>query len=113
MMPGVSTDKALEHSEHLRNAVAKHPFPQREKQPLGFVSVSGGIACFPDHGRSIQDVVRLADTALYRAKESGRNNIMGYSPGFCVDEEYQPHIPVLTSEDDSVGDAQEPRSLVG
>jgi diguanylate cyclase (GGDEF)-like protein len=79
MMPNVSTDDALEYAEYLRIAVANHPFPHRETQPFGFLSISGGIACFPNHGRSIQEVVRLADIALYKAKESGRNRIVAHS----------------------------------
>jgi diguanylate cyclase (GGDEF)-like protein len=79
MMPNVSTDDALAYAEYLRNAVANHPFPHREEQPLGFLSISGGIASFPNHGRSVQEVVRLADTALYKAKQSGRNRIVAHS----------------------------------
>jgi diguanylate cyclase (GGDEF)-like protein len=79
MMPNVSTEDAVRYAEYLRNAIANHPFPHREKQPFGFLSISGGVACFPNHGRSIQEVVRLADTALYKAKESGRNRIVAHS----------------------------------
>lgn len=79
ILPDVSTDDAVRYAEYLRNAVANHPFPHRETQPFGFLSISGGIACFPNHGRSIQEVVRLADTALYKAKQSGRNRIVAHS----------------------------------
>ncbi len=79
MLPSVSTEDAFQYAEYLRNAIANHPFPHRQKQPFGFLSISGGIACFPNHGRSIQEVVRLADTALYKAKESGRNRIVAHS----------------------------------
>jgi|GEM_PF-962230 len=78
MLPNVSTEDAFQYAEYLRNAVANHPFPHREKQPFGFLSISGGIASFPNHGRSIQEVVRLADAALYKAKESGRNRIVSH-----------------------------------
>jgi diguanylate cyclase (GGDEF)-like protein len=36
-------------------------------------SASIGIACFPDHARQENDLLRLADEALYRAKNGGRN----------------------------------------
>jgi diguanylate cyclase (GGDEF)-like protein len=87
MMPTVPIDDAFQYAEYLRNAVANHPFPHGEKQPLGFLSVSGGIACFPDHGRSIQEVVRLADTALYKAKESGRNRIVVHNSCLFLGDE--------------------------
>jgi diguanylate cyclase (GGDEF)-like protein len=89
MMPGVSTDDALGYAEYLRNAVASHPFPHRTKQPFGCISISGGIAGFPDHGRSIQEVIRLADSALYKAKESGRNRIVVHNSCLSVAEEEQ------------------------
>ena len=87
MLPNVSTDDAFQYAEYLRKTVANHPFPHRETQPFGFLSISGGIACFPNHARAIQEVVRLADTALYKAKETGRNRIVSHrSCLFLADE---------------------------
>ncbi len=40
---------------------------------LGF---SAGIATFPEHGTSPRDLVEAADTALYRAKEEGRDRVL-------------------------------------
>jgi diguanylate cyclase (GGDEF)-like protein len=75
LLPGITAADAFKYAERLREAIASHPFPHREGQPFGFLSVSGGIASFPDHERSIQGVIRLADESLYKAKESGRNRI--------------------------------------
>lgn len=90
MLPGVSSEEALRYAEYLRNAVANHPFLHRGTQPLGFVSVSGGIACFPNHGRSIQEVVRLSDAALYEAKKSGRNRIVAHQSYLTVSDQNEP-----------------------
>lgn len=90
MMPGVSGKEAFRYGEYLRGAVASHPFPHRENQPFGFISISGGIACFPDHGRSIQDVVRLADASLYKAKNAGRNRILAHSSSILMSEDAFP-----------------------
>lgn len=89
MLAGVSAEDAFRYGEYLRNAIASHPFPHREKQPFGMISISGGVACFPAHGRSIQEVVRLADAALYEAKESGRNRILTHNPCLSVTDESQ------------------------
>lgn len=87
-------EKAKEYADRLRESLAEFPFPHQEKQPLGIVSISGGIACFPSDGRSIQEVTRHADAALYRAKEGGRNRIEMHDPSlfptFGADEEDTP-----------------------
>jgi diguanylate cyclase (GGDEF)-like protein len=58
-------------AEKLRRAVANTefagvPYP---------VTVSIGVAEFPAHGITRDDIIRAADTALYDAKASGRNQI--------------------------------------
>jgi diguanylate cyclase (GGDEF)-like protein len=84
LLPGVSPADAFRYAERLREAIASYPFPHREGQPLGYLSISGGIASFPDHERSIQGVIRLADEALYRAKDSGRNRIEVHDPALAL-----------------------------
>ncbi len=44
------------------------------------VSASIGIACFPDDGRSAEEMIRNADTAMYSAKETGRGRLRFYAP---------------------------------
>lgn len=72
---GASKDLALRLAEGLRRAVESFPFPHRERQPLGAVSISGGVATFPDDVRGTVDLIRAADEALYEAKAAGRNRI--------------------------------------
>jgi diguanylate cyclase (GGDEF)-like protein len=43
---------------------------------IGPVTLSVGIAMFPDHGESGQAVLQAADAALYRAKAAGRNRVV-------------------------------------
>ena len=43
------------------------------------LSCSIGIALAPNHGRGYDTLFRAADTALYRAKEAGKNRIALYS----------------------------------
>jgi diguanylate cyclase (GGDEF)-like protein len=40
------------------------------------ITVSMGVAAFPDHGPGIKDVVNAADTALYQAKAGGRDQVV-------------------------------------
>jgi diguanylate cyclase (GGDEF)-like protein/PAS domain S-box-containing protein len=44
-------------------------------QALGIITMSAGIAQYPQHGEDGESLVRAADDALYSAKESGRNNV--------------------------------------
>jgi len=43
------------------------------------VSASIGIALFPEHGDSVEELLKNADTAMYQAKELGRNNAQLYA----------------------------------
>jgi diguanylate cyclase (GGDEF)-like protein len=68
--------QAFETAEKIRAATADHPFDHREMQPLGFLSVSGGVASLPASGTTMEELIGAADAALYRGKRSGRNRIV-------------------------------------
>ena len=46
----------------------------------GHVSLSAGIATYPQHGVERAELVRVADSALYLAKEHGKNTVRVYRP---------------------------------
>jgi len=46
------------------------------------LNTSIGIACFPDHGDSLDILMRNADIALYQAKQGGRARTVVFDPGF-------------------------------
>lgn len=76
MLPDISKEGALAYAERVKEEVAGYPFAHKEKQPLGIVSVSGGVASFPEDADTINKVIELADKALYKAKEEGRNRVI-------------------------------------
>ena len=45
-------------------------------QTLDLITISVGIAAFPEHGSTSAEILKAADTALYRAKHSGRNRVV-------------------------------------
>jgi diguanylate cyclase (GGDEF)-like protein len=77
---------AMIAAERIRDRIASHPFPNRESQPLKVVSLSGGVATFPDDGQSSTDLIAAADAALYRAKKDGRNRVFASQPKYFSDE---------------------------
>ncbi|MBI5075767.1 MAG: sensor domain-containing diguanylate cyclase [Nitrospirae bacterium] len=88
MLPNTDKHGAAQYAEKIRKMIEATPFKHREKQPLGFVSVSGGVATFPADGDTIEAVTKLADAALYKSKESGRNRVTLYEhPRFNTSEE--------------------------
>jgi diguanylate cyclase (GGDEF)-like protein len=44
-------------------------------QPVGPVTISIGVAVFPDHGRDVDELIDVADRAMYASKEMGRNRV--------------------------------------
>lgn len=45
------------------------------------ITISAGVACFPDHGNTPEAVVSCADIAMYKAKQLGRNRVEVYLNG--------------------------------
>jgi diguanylate cyclase (GGDEF)-like protein len=60
-------------AERLRNSIESHPFAGRDQQPAGTVTLSIGVSTFPEDGYDADSLIAKADSALYRAKEQGRN----------------------------------------
>lgn len=69
LMPGASPDAALRVAERIRYVTERHRMPGQ----VGHVTVSIGVARWPDHGEETGQVLERADQALYQAKTSGRN----------------------------------------
>jgi diguanylate cyclase (GGDEF)-like protein len=67
-------DGALEVAERIRQRVAEQEFPGRK------ITLSIGMAEFPQHGKTADALISRADQALYEAKRAGRNRIVRAGP---------------------------------
>ena len=74
MRPNIPLDKAETRAEELRSKIEALTIRYADGQ-LPRVTISAGLASFPDAGANMMDVLKAADEALYRAKENGRNRI--------------------------------------
>jgi diguanylate cyclase (GGDEF)-like protein len=75
IMPEIGKRRAVEIMERIRRAVASAPFDFSTEDHNTSVTVSIGIAGFPDDASSPDALYGQSDKALYRAKENGRNRI--------------------------------------
>jgi diguanylate cyclase (GGDEF)-like protein/PAS domain S-box-containing protein len=75
ILPEASLDITKERAEKLRGEV-KLLNVEYHRKPLDTITLSLGIAIFPDHGRNGEAVLKAADIALYRAKTEGRDKVV-------------------------------------
>lgn len=71
IMPNTTTPEAYDLIESLRETISQCHV--KEGTISASVTVSFGIACYPNHGGTEAEVLSAADTALYKAKVEGRN----------------------------------------
>ncbi|MFQ5344455.1 MAG: diguanylate cyclase, partial [Mariprofundus sp.] len=77
---GIFTDTeiagAMTVAEKIRLAVTKLNIPHHQSQTADYVTVSVGVAsAIPSDDTAREALIKAADTALYRAKETGRNRV--------------------------------------
>jgi diguanylate cyclase (GGDEF)-like protein len=71
----VSLPVVVQRANRIREAVKSVAATYRG-QSLGTATASFGVAMFPEHGLTGQQLVQAADAALYRAKETGRDRVV-------------------------------------
>jgi diguanylate cyclase (GGDEF)-like protein len=70
LLSGMDEAQALETADSIVQRIS-----ETELGKAGAITVSAGVATFPQHGRERDALIRLADGALYWAKEHGKNQV--------------------------------------
>jgi two-component system cell cycle response regulator len=89
-----SREHALEIAEGVRTSVEAHPFPAstNDLTQTMHITISLGIATFPDNGAGALEIVQKADQALFRAKLSGRNRTCVFDPDVDRPDSFHPAV---------------------
>jgi len=75
ILPDTSAQASMLVAERLRKAVMAMVVPSNSEKPLPHLTVSVGVAAFPEHGRSLEEMIQASDKALYESKRNGRNRV--------------------------------------
>lgn len=77
VMPDSANEQARDVCERIRQRIEEQSFAGEEVVPGG-LTVSLGLASFPEHAKSADELIQAADRALYEAKEAGRNRVVAF-----------------------------------
>ena len=79
ILPGVDASGGMDIAERVRARIAELRtcalIGAKTTDPEAPLSASIGLACYPEHGTEIDQLLRAADAGLYRAKRGGRNRV--------------------------------------
>ena len=100
-LPRASRASALDVAEELRSLIATSAFEYDAGPPGVHVTISVGVACFPDDARDLATVIDCADAALFAAKRKGRDTVVAYAPGMRENPGRRRDIRVTSQVDPS------------
>ncbi|MFH1829404.1 MAG: diguanylate cyclase [Pseudomonadota bacterium] len=78
LLPDTDKRGAIAVAEKVRLLVEGHRFMTEDRKDTRSITISAGIASYPDDVEQMDDLLDHADIALYKAKELGRNRIRCY-----------------------------------
>lgn len=98
LLPDTEKRGAIAVAEKVRLLIEAHRFLNADHQETRKITISAGIATYPDDVNEVDDLIDRADIALYRAKENGRNRIECFNPPSKEEDELTakaPHEPPI------------------
>jgi len=79
ILPETGKSGAYAVAERIRRAVEEIEFEREEVLPKGKLTVSIGIASFPEDAKTKKELIEKADKALYEAKKRGKNQVVFFN----------------------------------
>ncbi|MDD4956342.1 MAG: diguanylate cyclase [Candidatus Omnitrophica bacterium] len=76
VLPETERMGGMARARRILRDVRNYDFYNKESQPLGRLTVSIGVAEFPRDASGWQELIRKADSSLYKAKSAGRDRVM-------------------------------------
>lgn len=86
LMATADGDVAFEQADRIRAELQNTPFVVPGRSDPIRVTISSGVATYPQDGLTFTDLIAVADAGLYRAKENGRNQVSGSRPTMLLPE---------------------------
>ena len=74
LLPGIDKDGATIIAEKLRSVVERELINETEDDKV--VTITAGVATYPEDGKTVEQIIVSADKYLYLGKESGRNKVV-------------------------------------
>lgn len=78
LLPDTDSQACFRVAERIREAVAGMAIPSGGDKALPPMTVSLGIAVYPEHGKDLEELLKASDKALYESKRGGRNRTTIY-----------------------------------
>ena len=78
ILPFTSSIEAKGVAERVKKNVAGFKFLENITKEAIYITLSLGIATFPEHGENEKDILSKADNALFKAKNIGKNKVIIY-----------------------------------
>lgn len=75
VLPEASLNHARERATRLLEGISQLSLTTRDGRRMPDLTVSIGLAVYPEHADSGESLINAADQAMYRAKENGRNRV--------------------------------------
>ncbi|HEX2916859.1 MAG TPA: EAL domain-containing protein [Chloroflexia bacterium] len=106
VLPDTSPGEAKIIAEQLRVAIQETVFSEASSGERITITMSSGVASYPEHGKTLTELTQAADRAVYQAKKLGRNRVVVFG-----EARLEERLARGTGRENSVGQGSQEQSL--